>query len=268
MSEITSLHTKVTWGGDSEIFGGNSWVGGVRTVYVIHYIKKGAGTLEVEGRSFNLTAGQSFIIYPNTNIKYYPDKDNPWEYVWIDFTGIAIKDILAHIDISPSYPIFPAIDSSPEKIFERLNQTLYDNKCNYKYRALERLSCLYSLLSYYSEHYSKKSSLQENDFFDAVVNYIDYNFSSPDLTVSSISKAYNIDRTTLFRIFQKNLKQSPVEYINELRISNAISLLTTTDLPIKNIASSIGFKDALYFSRFFKHHTGYTPREFRANENK
>lgn len=267
MSEIKSVYTKVIWGGDSEIQGGNYWGGGMRDVYVLHYIKKGAGTLEVAGHTFHLTAGQSFLIYPDVHVKYYPDKDCPWEYVWVDFVGIPIKNILEHIDVSPSYPIFPATDSSPEEIYNRLNQTLYDNKFNYKHRTLTRLSCLYALLSYYTEHYSKKVSLQENEFFETILNYINNNRSLPELSVATISAAFNIDRSTLFRLFQKNLSKSPIEYISELRINTAIELLSTTKAPIKNVALLVGFRDALYFSRFFKQHIGCSPKEFRLNKD-
>ncbi len=210
-----------------------------------------------------MSKGQSFLIYPGTYVKYFPDEDDPWEYVWIDFTGMVIKDILAGIEVSLENPVFPAIDASPEEIFARLNRTLYDNKCNYKYRTLERISCLYSILSYYSEHYSKPTSLQENDFFEAIQNYVNNNRALPELSVSHISEVYNIDRTTLFRLFKKNLNLSPEEYIRDLRISSAITLLTTTKLPIKEIAVSVGFKDPLYFSRFFKQNTGSSPKEFR-----
>lgn len=85
----------------------------------------------------------------------------------------------------------------------------------------------------------------------------------PELSVSHISKVYNIDRSTLFRLFKKNLNQSPEKYITDLRISSAITLLTTTDLPVNAVAVSVGFKDPLYFSRFFKQQTGYSPREYR-----
>lgn len=263
MSENKSLHTKVTWGGDSEIVDSRSWLGGIRTVYVIHYVKKGSGTLIVEDRTFKVSKGQSFLIYPGTYVKYFPDEDDPWEYVWIDFTGMVIKDILAGIEVSLENPVFPAIDSSPEDIFARLNQTLYDNKCNYKYRTLERISCLYSILAYYSEHYSKPTSLQENDFFEAILNYINNNRALPALSVSHISEVYNIDRSTLFRLFKKNLNQSPEKYITDLRISSAITLLANTKLPVNTVALSVGFNDPLYFSRFFKKHTGYSPREYR-----
>ena len=107
MNENKSLHTKVTWGGDSEIAGGNSWTGGIRTVYVIHYVKKGSGTLIVEDRTFKVSKGQSFLIYPGTYVKYFPDEEDPWEYVWIDFTGMVIKDILAGIEVSLENPVFP-----------------------------------------------------------------------------------------------------------------------------------------------------------------
>lgn len=265
MIEIKSVHTRVTWGGDSEIKGENRWNGGVREVYVIHYVKKGAGFLEVKGKTFRITAGQSFIIYPDTDVKYYPDEEDPWEYCWIDFVGITIKDILSHIDVSGTNPVFPAIDNSPEEIFIKLNQTLYDNKFNYQYRTLERLSCLYAILSYYSEHYSKRLSLQGDDFFDSVLNYINNNYISPEFSISSISAALHIDRSTLFRLFRKKLDKSPIEYINELRIRTATTLLTTTEQSVRSIALEAGFNDPLYFSRFFKQRLGCSPSDFRIN---
>lgn len=267
MIEIKSVQTRVIWGGTSEFAKSNRWNGGVRSVYVIHYISKGAGTLETEGKTFRLTAGDSFIIYPDTYVKYYPDENDPWEYLWVDFAGISIKDILSSIDISKNNPVFPAINNSPIEFFETLTQTLYDNKHNYQYRSLKRLSCLYSILSYYSEHYPKRSSLQEGSFFDTVLNYINNNISFSNLSVSSISEALNIDRSTLFRIFQKNLNKSPNEYIAELKTKNACTLLLTTKSSIKSIARSVGFDDALYFSRFFKQHIGCSPKEFRQNNS-
>ena len=56
---------------------------------------------------------------------------------------------------------------------------------------------------------------------------------------------------------------SPEKYITDLRISSAITLLANTKLPVNTVALSVGFNDPLYFSRFFKKHTGYSPREYR-----
>ena len=40
--------------------------------------------------------------------------------------------------------------------------------------------------------------------------------------------------------------------------------LVYTNTSIKRLASNLGFEDEGYFGRFFRKHTGLTPREFRA----
>ena len=98
MLELKSVQTQVIWGGTSEFAKSNRWNGGVRSVYVIHYISKGSGTLETEGKTFRLTAGDSFIIYPDTYVKYYPDENDPWEYAWVGFNGIEAERLLQLTD--------------------------------------------------------------------------------------------------------------------------------------------------------------------------
>ena len=65
----------------------HSWGPGVRAFYIIHYVIRGAGFLECGGKRFRITAGESFLVYPYTELFCYPDPEDPWEYTWVDFTG-------------------------------------------------------------------------------------------------------------------------------------------------------------------------------------
>lgn len=58
---------------------------GSRGIYIIHYVIKGSGFLHTNGKKYHIHKGESFIIYPNTVVYYYPDKADPWEYTWVDF---------------------------------------------------------------------------------------------------------------------------------------------------------------------------------------
>ena len=49
----------------------------------IHYITDGKGFYN--GR--RLGKGQAFIVYKNDLCEYYPDKDDPWTYFWMRFSG-------------------------------------------------------------------------------------------------------------------------------------------------------------------------------------
>ena len=53
------------------------------------------------------------------------------------------------------------------------------------------------------------------------------------------------------------------EYTNMVRIQNAKSLLTETDMPMHEISTSVGVHDSFYFSKLFKKITGETPRDYR-----
>ena len=60
---------------------------------------------------------------------------------------------------------------------------------------------------------------------------------------------------------------SPKDYINTIRMREAMRLLATTDTSVENIALMCGYSDAMYFSRFFRSKTGQSPREYRKNCN-
>jgi AraC-like DNA-binding protein len=69
----------------------------------------------------------------------------------------------------------------------------------------------------------------------------------------------------LSRLFRKTVGKRYIEYVNEVRISRAQSLLKTTDLSIGDIACEVGNTRHSYFSRLFKNMVGMTPQEYRAS---
>jgi len=72
--------------------------------------------------------------------------------------------------------------------------------------------------------------------------------------------------TTLFNEKVKNYSGfSPINYLINIRISEAIKLLKKKDTSLTDIALDIGFYSSQHFSTTFKKLTGYTPSEFRKN---
>ena len=70
--------------------------------------------------------------------------------------------------------------------------------------------------------------------------------------------------TTLFNEKLKSYSGfSPLNYLINIRISEAIKLLKKPDLNVTDIALDTGFYSSQHFSTTFKKLTGYTPSEFR-----
>lgn len=79
--------------------------------YSIHFVLSGAGTIEMLGKAHAVCANQIFFIFPDTPVKYYPEKAHPWRYSWMDFYGSKVQEILARLGVSPQNPV---IEAPPE----------------------------------------------------------------------------------------------------------------------------------------------------------
>lgn len=66
------------------------------------------------------------------------------------------------------------------------------------------------------------------------------------------------------RAFKKSLGLSPIQYLIAQRIERAARLLTATQLPIAEIALSVGYEDPAYFTRLFRQKIGVTPSVMRS----
>lgn len=93
-------------------------------------------------------------------------------------------------------------------------------------------------------------------------NYIAKNLKEP-LRSEDLCKEFNISRSQLYLIAQKNFNCGISKYIQTKRIERAKELLTTSSYEIAHIGEEVGIIDNAYFSRIFKQSTGYSPREYR-----
>lgn len=67
-----------------------------------------------------------------------------------------------------------------------------------------------------------------------------------------------------YRCFRRWSGKSPVQYRNDIRLSNAEAMLRHTDIQINEIARTVGFADAFYFCRIFAKAYGTPPQKYRA----
>ena len=72
-----------------------------------------------------------------------------------------------------------------------------------------------------------------------------------------------LNKNKLNDLFMKQASMTCHDYLLTLRIDLAKSMLTNTELPINEIASRVGYPDAGYFAKIFKHVTGKTPSLYR-----
>ena len=83
-------------------------------------------------------------------------------------------------------------------------------------------------------------------------------------TVESLAIQAGMSRSSFAERFSQAFDQSPMEFVQRVRLRLGAHLLTTTALPIKIIAGSIGYESRSYFSRAFRAAYGSDPKTYRA----
>lgn len=86
---------------------------------------------------------------------------------------------------------------------------------------------------------------------------------SQELKLSQVAKHLHVSPRYLSRLFTEELGQSYTQYVRKERIRQAVVLLSSTDLSIKQIAEETGFDTVHYFTAVFKSEMGEPPGQFR-----
>jgi YesN/AraC family two-component response regulator len=89
-----------------------------------------------------------------------------------------------------------------------------------------------------------------------------------DWTVENLAKALDLSVRTMRQVFRRTYGRQPTEFLEEVRIEKACELLATTDLPIGQVASRVGFRDRHYFTRVFHQRVGKSPRVYRTDQRR
>lgn len=83
------------------------------------------------------------------------------------------------------------------------------------------------------------------------------------IAVAELAKEAGYSRSHFSRLFERLTGQTPERYAVHVRLSRASQLLTTTTLPVGEIAERLGYQDIYFFSQQFKKFKGMSPLAWR-----
>ena len=86
-----------------------------------------------------------------------------------------------------------------------------------------------------------------------------------DLTIADLANAANMSARNFSRVFAKEAKITPAEFVERARVDAARVMLESTGAPLKTVAYQCGFRDAQHMRSVFNRRLGVTPQQFRLN---
>lgn len=214
--------------------------------YVIHYVLSGCGTFYKSGKTYHISAGEIFISCPGEPNTHIADEQNPWDYIWVSFTGPQEFALLQQAVVS-----IP----SAKRLFLQMLNAKDDPARGWIIHGL-----LYQLFALLSARHD--SPAQQKDYLREAISYIEENYDQ-HLHVDQIAKAVGMSRSHFSRLFKRQTGFSPQDYIVAYRLEKGAQLLSDPSLTQKEVAGKLGYPDVSTFSRMFKRKYGVSPGKYR-----
>lgn len=237
-----------------------------KSCYIIHFVFEGSGVVIRNNKNIVMRKGDCFLIEPNSHVKYKPLYDDPWSYFWVEVSGELIKKICEKAefyqqDMHIHLKNFERIYLSLAEIFDESKYL-----SNQHAETLRVVSVLFDVFSIIiSEHHYdvQNSGLSQKELqVRKIIDYINNNYTLPDISIKKIADHFYFNPAYLTRIFKMYVSVSPMKYIIDLRMRKAVELLQKNNFSISQIAYALGYKNQFYFSKEFKRHFGVQPSKY------
>ncbi len=234
-----------------------------RIDYQLIYVASGKAYFYFEDREEIVTAGHMVLYRPKEVQKYVYYGMDQTEVYWVHFTGSDVKNILRQYGISDNMRVFYCgALLEYQSLFRLMIQEL--QMCREDYQELLAMVLRHILILIHRQmnNVKKTDSGFMTEEIDLAVTYFNEHYNT-DICIEEYAASRHMSTSWFIRNFRKYTGFTPMQYILEIRISNAESLLEATEYNITEISRIIGYDNPLYFSRLFKKSKGLSPSEYR-----
>ncbi|WP_217595398.1 AraC family transcriptional regulator [Cohnella sp. GbtcB17] len=237
--------------------------------YLLHHVISGHGVFETEGRVHALGPGHTFLIRPKRLFSYESDAIDPWRYRWVAFAGDRAASLLAEAGLGADrHIVFTGEDSSPD---ERCREIYEAFRARRPSASLEAAGLLYLLLASLMSTGAERAEqppigdTHGEELVRQVIGYLSTQYAEP-VSIEAMAETLGYNRAYLSRLFKRHAGVTPIAFLTRIRIDRGKRLLRERpELTVEQVASSVGFPDALYFSKQFRRAFGTTPTGYRTD---
>ena len=236
--------------------------------YTMHFILSGKGVFNVCDNTYELEAGDLFYCAPDELFSYYPNEEDPWEYVWFGFYGDSSDDVLNLIGLNSKDHIKKS--AVTDDIVKKIDEFLLGLNKNANKNSLSAISAFIGILSSLAIEDSQppKHENMTRRYVKRARNCIENNFADSEFRIEHVGHLLFLNHTYLCRLFLSETGTTMVGYLRECRLNAAKKLLASTDKTVREISLESGFGDYPHFCKIFLAEIGVTPSGYREKVKK
>lgn len=209
----------------------------------------GEGSFHIGEANVPYAAGSLVFVFKNEDFSAMCEKETA--YMYITFGGVRAEELFRRFGINKDRRAFEKHDGLIPLWKESLSRA---NEDTVDLAAESMLLYTFSRLS--------GAAGKKNSVMNSITEMTENRFTDPRLGIAAIAAELGYNPNYLSHFFKERSGVTYSEYLRNLRIKYAISLLEHGIDSVKNVALLSGFDDPLYFSTVFKKSVGVSPKEY------
>ena len=245
--------------------------GRVLSEWQLMIVEDGSGEAEFEnGRHAVLARGSLIAIAPGAWHRYRPDKATGWTTKWLGFGGPVASRLMAAAGFGDDC----VVQSSKRMLHLRnvFSSTVDAVLESGQARPFAASAAIFAFLAELAEAPrgaggGADGRLRHEELVRKAKVFI-VEHSGEVIDYRALAGRLGVNYRTFRHVFAKVCGMPPLRFQTETRLARAKSLLVSSDLPVSEIASLLGFNSPWYFAHFFQRETGCAAVKYREEKGK
>ncbi len=232
----------------------------VQTCHTLYLVVAGKGVLHSIYGAFSLERGNLFLTFSAK--RFYIENTESLQYIYIGFLGARADVLLSRLTLTQKQPVahdcgflIPLFEQGVESV----NDFNADLLCE---------GLLLTAFSYLCVEPTGKTEAPRSHEILKVKEYIDLNYGNSELNLRFLGEKFNYQSKYLSAAFKRLVRTSFSDYLQSLRLKQALKLMENGFTVVQEIASMCGYEDPLYFSKAFKKVYGSSPKKYLSEHKK
>lgn len=229
-------------------------------MFMMKLILAGSMRFRTRGHDYLLKAGDVFFVQRNCDSEYTYGSEGYCRKIGATISGYLLDSLLFSGNLANVDVLHPDNPWAIETLIRSSMQILKMRGSDFLRRSAVTAFDILLTLADERERASYPAEL---------TRAIAYSMQHPhrSVTAAEFAAAAGCRQAKLNDLFREKLNLTPVAYHTQQRLREAESMLMNTETSIKEIADSLGYSSAIYFSNDFKKHFSIGPRDFRRRTN-